>query len=65
MIEKNDSLESLYPFLHERKKDPASENRALLESVAQKSQHSIDVKQAFFDANAQALIDAAHAVADC
>lgn len=58
-------LESLYPFLHQKKKDAASENRALLESVKQKSQHSIDVKQQFFADHAQALIDAAQAVADC
>ncbi len=65
MNDKTDALESLYPFLHQRKKDAATENQALLESVEQKSQHSIDVKQAFFDDNAQALVDAARTVADC
>ncbi len=64
MNDKTDALESLYPFLHERKKDPASENEALLESVKQKAQHSVDVKQAFFAANAQALVDAAQTVAN-
>jgi D-sedoheptulose 7-phosphate isomerase len=56
-------LQQLYPFLHGDKKDPAQENTALLESVKQKSQHSLSVKQAFFTNNAQALIDAAKAIA--
>lgn len=61
---KTDPLQSLYPFLHGEKKDTASENDALLESVRQKSQHSLDVKQQFFNANSQALIDAARAIAN-
>lgn len=56
-------LKELYPFLHGDKKNAASENSALLESVRLKSQHSLDIKQQFFAANAQALIDAAHAIA--
>jgi D-sedoheptulose 7-phosphate isomerase len=61
----NDELKSLYPFLHDRQKDPASENAALLESVSQKAAHSVNTKQAFFDNNAQALVDAAKTLADC
>ena len=57
------NLESLYPFLHGKRKDAAGENAALLESVRQKALHSIDVKQGFFDANGQAVVDAAKAVA--
>jgi len=64
MSEHNDPLHSLYPFLHGDTKDRDSENAALLESVRQKSRHSIDVKQDFFERNAQALIDTARAVAD-
>jgi len=56
-------LQELYPFLHGDKKNAASENSALLESVRLKSQHSLDIKQQFFAANAQALIDTAHAIA--
>ncbi|NIA02622.1 MAG: SIS domain-containing protein [Planctomycetia bacterium] len=63
MTDHKDPLQSLYPFLHGEKKDAASENAALLESVKQKSQHSIDIKKAFFQDNAQALVDTAHAVA--
>ena len=58
------NLESLYPFLHGKRKDVASENIALLESVKQKALHSVNVKQGFFDANGQVLVDAAKAVAD-
>lgn len=65
MSSNKEQLESLYPFLHEKKKDAARENAALLDSVKQKSAHSVDVKQAFFEKNAQALVDAAAAVADC
>lgn len=63
MTSNNDSLQALYPFLHGDKKNAASENAALLESVRQKSQHSLDIKQQFFADNAQALINAARAVA--
>ena len=40
---------------------------ALLQSdlTQEKARHSIDVKQAFFEANSQALIDAARSLADC
>jgi D-sedoheptulose 7-phosphate isomerase len=61
--EQKDPLQQLYPFLHGDKKDACNENTALLESVRQKSQHSLDAKQQFFADNAQALIDTARAVA--
>ncbi len=61
--EHKDPLQELYPFLHGDKKNARSENTALLESVRQKSQHSLDIKQQFFTDNAQALIEAARAVA--
>lgn len=60
----SDHLNSLYPFLKGDKKNAASENEALLESVRQKSNDSLSVKQAFFSKNAQALVDAASGVAD-
>lgn len=60
----DDPLQTLYPFLHGDKKDAASENLALLESVRQKSQHSLDTKQQFFADNSQSLIEAARAVAN-
>lgn len=65
MSDPHAGLQSLYPFLHARPKDAASENGALLESVRQKALHSVEVKQAFFDANARALVDAARTLAGC
>lgn len=65
MADKKEPLQSLYPFLHQQKKDVSSEREALLESVNQKSAHSLEVKQHFFENNAEALIDTARAVADC
>ena len=58
------NLESLYPFLHGKRKDAAGENESLLESVKQKALHSIEEKHRFFDANGQALVDAAKAMAE-
>jgi len=62
---KNTPLQDLYPFLHGESKDAEQENEALLESVRQKAQHSIDIKQQFFKDHSQALIDTAKAIADC
>ncbi len=59
----SDPLSDLYPFLHGAHKDAAGEQAALLESVRRKAQHSVSVKQAFFEANAEALIEAARALA--
>lgn len=64
MAEGNEELESLYPFLHGRRKDRAKENAALVESVLQKAAHSVAVKRAFFEQNTSRLVEAAHAVAD-
>ncbi|MEJ2382637.1 MAG: SIS domain-containing protein [Gammaproteobacteria bacterium] len=63
MTELSPDLGALYPFLDGRNKDPERENAALLESVRQKALHSLSEKQRFFDANGQALVDAARAVA--
>ena len=63
MKDNREHLDALYPFLSGREKDGASENEALLESVQRKAAHSMDVKQAFFDTNAQRLIDMARAMA--
>ncbi len=59
----SDPLADLYPFLHGGRKDAAQERAALLESVRRKAQHSVSVKRAFFEANAEALIEAARAIA--
>lgn len=59
----DEKLESLYPFLHGVRKEASGENAALLESLDQKSKHSLEVKRAFFSENAQRVVDAARAIA--
>jgi D-sedoheptulose 7-phosphate isomerase len=63
MTETKKQIENLYPFLHGKAKNVASENAALLESVKQKSADSVREKEIFFQQNAQGLIDAAAAIA--
>ena len=59
----SNKIKELYPFLHGEKKDSVQENFALLESVKQKSDHSVSVKQYFFDKNQQMIVDTAKAIA--
>jgi len=61
--ETSKSLEDLYPFLHGKDKEPVAENESLLESIRQKAQESLDVKERFFAAHGANLIKAAHAMA--
>ncbi len=56
-------LKALYPFLHGEKKNRAAEQDALLESVRQKANHSVSVKQHFFTDNAETIVAAAQAIA--
>lgn len=56
-------LKELYPFLHGGQQDAGRVNDALLESVVQKADHSVTVKQRFFADNAQEIVDAAGAIA--
>ena len=63
MQDNREHLDALYPFLSGREKDAASQNDALLESVRRKASHSIDVKQIFFETNAQQLVDMARTMA--
>jgi D-sedoheptulose 7-phosphate isomerase len=58
------ALHGLYPFLHGERQDAAKLDAALLESVAQKAQASIDTKRAFFTANGASVVAVAHAIAD-
>jgi D-sedoheptulose 7-phosphate isomerase len=64
MVEKQDELQALYPFLRGGRKEPAKETAGLLESVRQKAAHSVEVKRAFFEQNAQAVVDTADAIAE-
>jgi len=60
----NNTLKSLYPFLHGRKQDPRAMNAALLAAVGEKVDHHRGVIDAFFAKNGQAVIDTAGAIAD-
>lgn len=53
----------LYPFLHGEKQDEARLNEGLLESVRQKAKHSVSVKEEFFAANVEKIVDIAKAIA--
>ena len=57
-------LQTLYPFLHGKKQDAGLLNLALLESVRQKSEDSINAKRSFFARNGEAVLAVAHAIAD-
>jgi D-sedoheptulose 7-phosphate isomerase len=53
----------LYPFLHGESQDAARMDDALLESVKQKADESVSVKQEFFSANAEQIVQVARAIA--
>ena len=57
-------LKSLYPFLHGRKQDAGLLDAALLESVRQKAEDSVETKRLFFERNGQSVVAVAHAIAD-
>jgi D-sedoheptulose 7-phosphate isomerase len=57
------ALQSLYPFLHGSQQDEEKLRAALLHSVEQKANDSIEAKRRFFAANAGAVIAAAEAIA--
>lgn len=56
------STKTLYPFLEgEKHKQPRASE--LLFSLAEKVEHSVSVKQRFFETHAEAIVDAAKAIA--
>lgn len=52
----------LYPFLHGESQDAARLDKGLMESVRQKANDSVSVKQEFFAANAKEVVDVARAI---
>lgn len=60
----NEHLEGLYPFLHGKRQDVASQHAALLESVRQKANHHIDVIGGFFAENGEAIVATAKTIAE-
>lgn len=59
----NASLKALYPFLHNKKTDPASLNKALLDSIEYKIVQHQRIISDFFTNNNQALLNCAEAIA--
>jgi D-sedoheptulose 7-phosphate isomerase len=57
-------LQALYPFLNGARADTRNVDAALLQSLRQKAQDSVDTKTAFFAANGHAVVAVAHAIAD-
>lgn len=53
----------LYPFLHGERQDAERLDEGLLESVRQKAEHSVSVKQHFFETNAVKIVEIARAIA--
>ena len=58
-----DPLQALYPFLHGDRQDADKLQSALMESVRQKAQDSVDTKTAFFAQNSLAVVEVARAIA--
>lgn len=59
----NNTLKSLYPFLHGKKQDPRALNAALGEALAEKITHHRGVIDDFFAKNGAAVIAAADSIA--
>ena len=58
------ALDDLYPFLQGRRHDEVALDNGLLDSLRQKATHSVEVKQRFFEENAEAIVAAARTIAD-
>lgn len=56
-------LRELYPFLHGDTQDVAEVDSALIESLRQKAEHSVDIKRQFFAENGEAIVATARAIA--
>ncbi len=60
----NSAANFLYPFLQGERQDAARMDEALLESVRQKAEDSISVKERFFTANTIEVVAVARAIAE-
>lgn len=60
----NASLQALYPFLHNKKSDPANLNQALLDSIEQKVIQHQRIISDFFTKNNQQILNCAKALAN-
>lgn len=57
-------LRSLYPFLHGKRQDAETMEAALLESLRQKSAHTVETVRTFFAEQGEAVVLAAKAIAN-
>jgi len=57
------SPDFLYPFLRGERQNPERLDEGLLESVRQKAQHSVDIKQEFFAENTEKVVAVSRAIA--
>ena len=64
LVNEHQALQSLYPFLQGQAQDPQQLDRVLLETVQAKARDSADTKRRFFERNGNAVVAAAHAIAD-
>ncbi len=64
MTDSRVSSNFLYPFLHGEPQDAVRLDEGLLESVRQKAKHSVDVKQEFFETNAEKVVEVGRAIAN-
>ncbi len=65
---RDSALAGLYPHLASKaqpRANPAQLDGALVDSIRYKARESVEVKQRFFDANAERVLLAAHMLADC
>jgi D-sedoheptulose 7-phosphate isomerase len=62
-VSDNPVLDALYPHLSGRRPDAAVIDAALLESVRQKAEHSVQVKRQFFADEAARIVEAARLLA--
>lgn len=60
----NSATNFLYPFLHNERQDASRMDEALLESVKQKAENSISVKEKFFAENGEKIVEIARAIAE-
>jgi D-sedoheptulose 7-phosphate isomerase len=70
MSARHDALSAFYPHLARSNPQPSEPDaarldRALVDSIRHKARESLDVKQHFFDDNADRVLAAAHMLADC
>lgn len=63
-LENSDCLQSLYPFLHNKKTDADSLHESLLDSIERKAANHLQVIHDYFENNAEAVVACAQGIAN-